>query len=195
MPKRFWRPLRRPLKRENKRSTKVANGYQEWSPRMVTVYIYFGNLGDHCKNVRTQSYPSSSPPLKSGDILRIGSIPDLDARMGTMKDKIKIKLRAERNLPALETLLQIYGRKGATLREINRAVRFVGGCEAFADRCVRDRALKRLVKKGRVEIVRVVRPGRRRGRRTFRLVDCPEAKPRLTFDPSRGAGGQKLGGV
>ncbi|MBQ2788656.1 MAG: hypothetical protein IJE97_03400 [Thermoguttaceae bacterium] len=110
-------------------------------------------------------------------------------------EKLKIKLRAERNLPALETLLQIYGRKGATLREINRAVRFIGGCEAFADRRVRDRALKRLVKKGRVEIVRVVRPGRQRGRRTFRLVDCPEAKPRLTFGPSRGAGGRKLGDI
>lgn len=112
-----------------------------------------------------------------------------------MKERIKIKLRAERNLPALETLLRIYGRKGATLREINRAVKYVGGCEAFADRRVLDRALKRLVKKGRVEIVRVVRPGRQRGRRTFRVVDCPEAKPRLTFGPSRGAGGRKLGGV
>ena len=110
-------------------------------------------------------------------------------------EKRKIKLKAERNLPALETLLQIYGRKGATLREINRAVKYVGGCEAFADRRVRDCALKRLVKKGRVEIVRVVRPGRRRGRKAFRLVNPPEARTRLNYDPARGAGGRKLGRV
>lgn len=110
-------------------------------------------------------------------------------------EKLKIKLKAERNLPMLETLLRIYGRKGATLREINRAVRFVGGCEAFVDRRVRDRALKRLVKKGRVETVRVVRSGGKRERKAYRLVDCPEARPRPTFDPSRGGGGRKLGGV
>jgi len=98
-------------------------------------------------------------------------------------------------LPALETLLQIYGRKGATLREINRAVKYVGGCEAFTDRRVRDRALKRLVKKGRVETVLTSEPNLKKLRKAFRLVDCPEAKPRLTFNPSRGAGGRKLGGV
>lgn len=53
-----------------------------------------------------------------------------------MKDNIKIKLRAERNLPRNVALLRIYGRKGATLREINRAVKHVGGREAFADRRV-----------------------------------------------------------
>ena len=110
-------------------------------------------------------------------------------------EKLKIKLKAERNLPMLETLLRVIGGRGATLREIDRAVKYVGGCEAFADRRVLDRALKRLVKKGRVEIVRVVRPGRRRGRKAFRLVNPPEARTRLHFDPSKGTGGRKLGRV